>query len=126
MRPNEFGGQTLENHYEIQATAAALSANHQEELASWLTIAPSSQNAKGNIHPDLLNQPERVLELNSNDTKLAISSLRKAASARTWVTKGDMWMAQSMLARLDGDSFVPKSHQVRRTFIRLRNSIGER
>jgi hypothetical protein len=119
MRPNEMGGQTLENHYEIESASAALAANHHEDIALWLHIAPSS-SARSNLFPELQTEHERVIELNYTDSKLAISSLRKAAEARVNVEKSDMWMAQSMIAKLDGKQFKPKSHRIRRALAKLK------
>lgn len=121
MRPNELGGQTLENEYELNAAAVALTASGEEDLAMRIVNSGTPEGEQGNIHPMFLgDSPEIVRPMGEEDTKVIMSALGKVAKGRLLVSSPiDELMAQSMVARYEGRQFIPKTNRLRKTLTKI-------
>jgi hypothetical protein len=125
MKPNEHGGVTLENRYETNAVASALAVNGHSNDSLRLAVDGRWESVCGNIDPDILGEPEKVLILNPEDSKIVIESLRKVAKGQVLVQrKIDELIAQSMIAGLDGEDFVPRANRVRKALTHLKYFLG--
>jgi MinD-like ATPase involved in chromosome partitioning or flagellar assembly len=121
VRPNELGGQTIENSYELNAVTASLVLNGQHNLAFKIILDKTPEGAIGNIHSSILNSDEVVRVLTPEDTAIVISSLDKIAKGKMLVpNKLDELMAQSMISKYKNDDFYPKANRIRKAITRLR------
>lgn len=121
MRPNELGGQTLENEYELNAVAVALTVHGEIDRAMKIILAETPEGAQGNIHPVLLEGSQEIVRpMSKDDTEVVMRALSKVASGRLLVPNPiDELMAQSMVARYDGREFIPRSNRVRKTLTKI-------
>lgn len=105
MRPNELGGQTFENHLENGAVISALVANNQHELAAtFLSRIDRSDQAHGNIIPELLEVGEEILELDATETEKAMTAMRKTLRGpnRIEINPIHQLLTRVMVAKYDG------------------------
>ena len=124
MKPNQLGGQTLEDK-DIPASFASLAADGHSETADRLSvfIDPASRKREefDEAHPDIdPRQLIRVagnmymtasnvrrsfidtLDLNPEDTALVIESVRKAAKGKLDIGKDNKEIARRMLEEYEG------------------------
>jgi hypothetical protein len=105
MRPNELGGQTLENSLENELVINSLSLDGEPDLAHELAErVDRSGKIEGNIIPDLtVNNCHEVIVLEPAEANRVVTMLGKIVNGNLEVeTPYQRMLAESMLGRYEG------------------------